>query len=169
MAQVGSADFFRSGLKLLVAHKRSKRSKVQVWKSTGHAGCFIRTWRCFSALGNVMTHFMMHSHSNYSHSAACVCVPTIDRNMAWTGSGWLCWFEVGGRKKNGNYAGVVYQSWSVHGFSFLAMLPPETANYFIFCCIYVNNCLFCVVVFSLFSLSSFGGERFISHHTPPSC
>lgn len=53
----------------------------------------------FSALGNVMTHFMMHSHSNYSHSAACVCVRTIDRNMARTGSGRSCWFEVRGKKR----------------------------------------------------------------------
>lgn len=89
---------------------------------------FIRTWRCFSALGNVMTHFMMHSHSNYSHSAACVCAQTIDRNMARTGSGWLCWFEVRGRKKNGNYAGVVYKSWSLPGFRFLEMPPPETVS-----------------------------------------
>lgn len=132
-----------------MAHKRSKRSKVRVSKSTGHAASFIRTWRCFSALKNVMTHFMMHSHSNYSHSAACVCVKTIDRNMARTGSGWLCWFEVRGRKKNGNYAGAVYESWSLHGFRFPEMLPPETVSTSssFYCCICVNNCLFCAVVF----------------------
>lgn len=79
-----------------------------------------------------MTHFMMQSHSNYGHSAACVCVRTIDRNMARTGSGWSCWFEVRGRKKNGNYAGVVYESRSLHGFRFREMLQPETVSTFFF-------------------------------------
>lgn len=101
---------------------------MRVSKSPGHADSFVRTWRCCLAVGNVMTHFMMHSHSNYSHSAACVCVQTIDRNMARTGSGWLCWFEVRGRKKNGNYAGVVYESCSLHAFRFLGLLPHETVS-----------------------------------------
>lgn len=104
----GSADFFRAGSACFNGAQQGQRGQRYAFGSppVTPVPSYV-LGGAFSALGNVMTHFMMHNHSNYSHSAACVCVRTIDRNMARTGSGWLCWFEVGGRKKNGNYAGVV--------------------------------------------------------------